>query len=89
VCAIPGGTISSRTYGGNEQSQGHVALTWGTAQQQSPPTATYMVADVRSSTTVQNGKLVVDSENVQRQVPQPVEAHPTAEGFALLQHVRG
>ncbi len=38
---ILGATISSRTYGSNEQLQGRVASTWGTSQQQSPPIATY------------------------------------------------
>jgi inner membrane protein involved in colicin E2 resistance len=71
---ILGSTIFSRTYGSNEQLQSHVASTWGTAQQQSPPTATYMVTEVKSSTTVENGKAVVHSENVQRQVALPVEA---------------
>jgi inner membrane protein involved in colicin E2 resistance len=71
---ILGSTIFSRTYGSNEQLLSHVASTWGTAQQQSPPTATYMVTEVKSSTTVENGKAVVHSENVQRQVALPVEA---------------
>ena len=71
---ILGATISSRTYGSNEQLQGRVASTWGTAQQQSPPTATYRFTDVVSSTTVENAKVVVHRENVQRQVPLPVEA---------------
>jgi inner membrane protein involved in colicin E2 resistance len=71
---ILGATISSRTYGSNEQLQGRVASTWGTAQQQSPPTATYRFTDVVSSTTVENAKVVVHRENVQRQAPLPVEA---------------
>jgi inner membrane protein involved in colicin E2 resistance len=71
---ILGTTIFSRTYGSNEQLQGRVASTWGTAQQQSPPTATYTFTDVVKSTTVENGKVVVHSENVQRQAPLPVEA---------------
>jgi inner membrane protein involved in colicin E2 resistance len=71
---ILGSTISSRTYGSNEQLQGRVASTWGTSQQQSPPTAAYTVDDVVSSTTVENGKVVVHSGTVQRQVALPVEA---------------
>ena len=71
---ILGATISTRTYGSNEQLQGRVASTWGTGQQQAPPTATYRFTDVVSSTTVENGKVVVHNENVQRQVPLPVEA---------------
>src|SRR5208283_178957 len=71
---ILGSTIFSRTYGSNEQLQGRVASTWGTAQQQSPPSASYAVTDIVRSTTVENGKVVIHSENVQRQVALPVEA---------------
>jgi inner membrane protein involved in colicin E2 resistance len=71
---ILGATIFSRTYGSNEQLQGHVASTWGTSQQQSPPTATYTFTEVVNSTTVENGKVVVHRENVQRQLPLPMEA---------------
>lgn len=71
---ILGATISTRTYGSNQQLQGHVASTWGTAQQQSPPVGTYLVTDVVNSTTVENGKVVTHSQSVQRQVALPVEA---------------
>ncbi|MGA8213601.1 MAG: inner membrane CreD family protein [Candidatus Sulfotelmatobacter sp.] len=71
---ILGATIFSRTYGSNEQLQGCVASTWGTAQQQSPPSATYTVTEVVSSTTVEDGKVIVHSKNEERQVPLPVEA---------------
>jgi inner membrane protein involved in colicin E2 resistance len=71
---ILGSTIFSRTYGSNEQLQGRVASTWGTSQQQSPPTATYAFTDVLNSTTVESGRVVVHREEVQRQIPLPVEA---------------
>jgi inner membrane protein involved in colicin E2 resistance len=71
---ILGTTIFSRTYGSNEQLQGRVASTWGTAQQQSPPTATYTATDVVSSTTVEDGKVIVRSKSKERQVALPVEA---------------
>jgi inner membrane protein involved in colicin E2 resistance len=71
---ILGSTIFSRTYGSNQQLQGHVASTWGTAQEQSPPSAAYTVTDTTSSTTVENGKLIVHNDKVQRQVPLALEA---------------
>ncbi len=71
---ILGATIFSRTYGSNEQLQGRVASTWGTSQQQAPPAATYAVTEVVSSTTVEDGKVVVHRENVHRQVALPLEA---------------
>ncbi len=86
---ILGATIFSRTYGSNEQLQGHVASTWGTAQQQSPPTATYTFTDVVSSTIVENGKVVVHSENVQRQVPLPMESSRIHVFFRLNPRQKG
>jgi inner membrane protein involved in colicin E2 resistance len=71
---ILGATIFSRTYGSNEQLQGRVASTWGTSQQQSPPTATYTVTDVVNSSAVEDGKVIVRSKNVERQVSLPLEA---------------
>jgi inner membrane protein involved in colicin E2 resistance len=69
-----GSTIVSRTYGANQQLQGHVASTWGTAQEQSPPTAHYSVMDQTNSTTVENGKLVVHNQKIERLVPLPLES---------------
>lgn len=72
--AILGSTIFSRTYNSNEHLQGHVASTWGTAQQQLPPTAVYTGDDVQNWTTVEKGKDVVHSRKVQRQISLPVES---------------
>jgi len=69
-----GQTITSRTYGANEQLQGHVASTWGAAQEQSPPTAHYAITEPTTSTTVENGKIVVHNDKVSREVPLPIES---------------
>jgi inner membrane protein involved in colicin E2 resistance len=71
---VLGSTIFSRTYGANQQLQGHVASTWGTSQEQSPPIAHYTVTEPTSSTTVENGKLVVHNEKVERQIPLALES---------------
>ena len=71
---ILGSTISSRTYGANEQLQGHVSSTWGTSQEQSPPTAHYIVTEPTSSTTVENGKIVVHNDKVERRIPLALES---------------
>jgi inner membrane protein involved in colicin E2 resistance len=71
---VLGTTIFSRTYGADEQLQGHVASTWGTSQEQSPPTAHYTVTEPTSSTTVENGKLVVHNEKVEHQIPLALES---------------
>ena len=71
---ILGSTIVSRTYGANQQLQGRVASTWGTSQEQSPPTAHYTVTEPTSSTTVENGKIVIHNDKVERQVPLALES---------------
>ena len=71
---VLGSTIFSRTYGANEQLQGHVASTWGSSQEQSPPTAYYTVTEQTSSTTVDGGRLLVHNEKVQHQIPLPLES---------------
>jgi inner membrane protein involved in colicin E2 resistance len=86
---ILGATIFSRTYGSNQQLQGHVASTWGTAQEQSPPTATYTVTEPTTTTTVENGKLVVHNDQVQRQVPLLLEASRVHANFHLDPRQKG
>lgn len=86
---ILGATISSRTYGSNEQLQGRVASTWGTSQQQSPPKAAYFLNDVENSTTVENGRVVVHSRTVHRQVFLPVEASRVRVNFRLNPRQKG
>ncbi|MGA8270177.1 MAG: inner membrane CreD family protein, partial [Candidatus Sulfotelmatobacter sp.] len=86
---VLGATIFSRTYSSNEQLQGHVGSTWGTSQQQSPPTATYTVTDVVNSTTVEDGKVIVHTRNVERQVPLPVESSRIRVNFQLNPRQKG
>jgi inner membrane protein involved in colicin E2 resistance len=86
---ILGSTISSRTYGSNEQLQGHVASTWGTSQQQSPPTAAYFLSEVENTTTVENGKVVVHSQNVKRQLFLPVSSSRIRVNFHLTPRQKG
>ena len=71
---ILGTTITSRTYGANQQLQGHVASTWGMAQQQTPPTATFSVRETRTSTSRVDGREVVREEPVERHVPLALRA---------------
>jgi len=71
---ILGETITSRTYGANQQLQGHVASTWGTSQEQSPPAAHYTVTEPTTSTTVEDGKVVLHKGTVDKDVVLPVES---------------
>src|SRR5947209_3020800 len=57
--AILGGSIFSRTYDLNEVSEKRVASTWGTAQNQSPPQASFMQINVRNEESLENGKQIV------------------------------
>ncbi len=86
---ILGANISSRTYGSNEQLQGHVASTWGTSQQQSPPTAAYFLNNVEDSTTIENGKVVVHRQTVHRQVFLPIQASRIQVNFHLTPRQKG
>lgn len=86
---ILGATIFNRTYGSNEQLQGRVASTWGTAQEQSPPTATYTTTEVVNTTTVENGKVIVHSKTEHWQVPMPVEASRIRVNLRLTPRQKG
>jgi len=66
---ILGATITSRTDSSNEQLQGHVASTWGTPQEQSPPTAAYTRIELRNVPRKENGKTVVRSEKIETEIP--------------------
>jgi inner membrane protein involved in colicin E2 resistance len=66
---VLGATISSRTGSSNEQLQGRVASTWGTPQEQSPPTAAYTITELRNVARWENGKSVVSPEKVATQIP--------------------
>jgi inner membrane protein involved in colicin E2 resistance len=86
---ILGATIFSRTYGANQQLSGHVASTWGTAQEQSPPTATYTVTEPTTSTTVENNRLVVHNDKISRQVPLALDGSRIHVGFKLDPRQKG
>ena len=86
---ILGATIFSRTYGSNEQLQSHVASTWGTSQQQSPPTAAYFHDEDENSTTVEKGRVVVHSQTVHRQMFLPVQASRIRVNFHLTPRQKG
>jgi inner membrane protein involved in colicin E2 resistance len=86
---ILGATISSRTYSSNEQLQGHVASTWGTPQEQAPPTATYTKTEVKDVTRWENGKSVVRTEKIERQVPVALSASRIQVDFHLDPRQKG
>ncbi|HSA92085.1 MAG TPA: inner membrane CreD family protein [Terriglobales bacterium] len=56
--AILGSTIFARTYDTSSRLKGAVASTWGTAQEQRPPTALYFRTEPRTEVSVVDGKKV-------------------------------
>jgi len=64
ICAsiawvILGVTLFSRTYDSGSLSSGRVASTWGTAQNQGPPTATFTTRTEKQQETIENNVKVV------------------------------
>jgi len=57
--AILGGTIFSRTYDSGSSSSNRVASTWGTQQNQGPPTASFTTRSLLPEEIVENGKKTV------------------------------
>jgi len=86
---ILGGTISSRTGSSNEQLQGRVASTWGTPQEQAPPTAAYTITEVRNVARWGNGASVVHEEKVATQVPVGLSASRVQVDFHLDPRQKG
>jgi inner membrane protein involved in colicin E2 resistance len=71
---ILGTTIYSRTGSSNEQLQGHVASTWGTAQEQSPPSACYKKTEVSPVTEQDHGKTVIRNDTIERKISLPLDS---------------
>jgi inner membrane protein involved in colicin E2 resistance len=86
---ILGATISARTNSSNEQLQGRVASTWGTPQEQSPPTATYRVTKFRDVPKWENGKSVVRTEKIENQIPVKLTASRIQVAFHLDPRQKG
>lgn len=56
--AILGATIFARTYDSGAVSSNRVASTWGTSQNQGPPTASYITPITKQQDVLENGKPV-------------------------------
>jgi inner membrane protein involved in colicin E2 resistance len=69
---ILGTTLSTRADTSTGQLEGHVASTWGTSQEQSPPTAIYQYLKVKTSTTIENGRTIVHNQDIVQCAPLPL-----------------
>jgi len=56
---ILGGTLFARTYDSGSTSSSRVESTWGTQQNQAPPSATFVTKTSKQQETIENGKKVV------------------------------
>ena len=72
--AILGATIFSRTYDSGAVSGDRVASTWGTAQNQGPPTASYSVPVTKQQQVAENGQLVQKTWTEQLVTEIPLES---------------
>jgi inner membrane protein involved in colicin E2 resistance len=72
---ILGSTILSRTYSRDQELRGHVASTWGSAQEQCPPVATYNKTELVPYTSYEkDGKTVVHQEKQEHDVALSLDA---------------
>src|SRR4030095_8608215 len=71
--AILGGTIFQRTYDSGATSSNRVASTWGTQQNQAPPTASFKTKVDKKEETFENGKKVVKTVTEEFETPLPLE----------------
>ncbi len=72
--AVLGTTIFSRTYDLNQQSEKHVGSTWGTPQNQSPPTASYQQVNIKEQDVVENNKVIKRKVEERVDVPLPIQS---------------
>jgi inner membrane protein involved in colicin E2 resistance len=72
--AILGGTIFQRTYDSGAVSSNRVASTWGTAQNQAPPTASFKTAIYYQEEVLENSKKVMKVVTKDIVTPLPLES---------------
>lgn len=72
--AILGGTIFSRTYSLDEIAENRVASTWGTAQNQSPPVASFKQVVTRKEESTENGTKIIKTINDEVTTQLPLES---------------
>ena len=71
--AILGATLFARTYDSDSVSSSKVESTWGAAQNQGPPSASFFTQVPKEAETVENGRIVKKTWNENVPVPLPLE----------------
>ncbi len=70
---ILGSTIMERTRTSDRRLEGHVGSTWGTAQVQAPPTASFSWWETVAVNSKEDGKDIVRNEKVERTTYLPLD----------------
>lgn len=87
--AILGGTIFSRTYDLTEKSGARVESTWGAAQNQSPPHASFVQVNLKEEESLENGKKIVKKVEEKVEVPLALESSRIDVGLNLEHRQKG
>jgi|SRR6266516_3525570 len=87
--AILGGTIFTRTYDSGSLSENSVVSTWGSAQNQSPPSAFFTQHFPRTEESTENGKKVVRKIDQEVSMPLPLESSHIDVGLDLEHRQKG
>ncbi|MBA3356817.1 MAG: inner membrane CreD family protein [Pyrinomonadaceae bacterium] len=75
--AILGGTIFSRTYSLDSVAENRVASTWGSPQNQAPPSASFTRIVPKSEESIENGKKMIKT------IPEPITTPLSLESSAI------
>ena len=71
---ILGGTIETRTHSSEGSLRDKIGSTWGTFQEQAPPSAFFHREKLETFTTQENGKTVQKTQKLTQTIPIPLEA---------------
>ncbi len=86
---VLGASIFARTETADSLLKGRVSSTWGAAQQQQPPTASYEKVEPRVEVTLVDGKKTERSFEQRSDVPLPLESSRIDVGLALEHRQKG
>jgi len=87
--AILGGTIFTRTYSLDAVAENRVASTWGSPQNQAPPSASFTRIVPKSEETLENGKKTTKTIQEPVTTPLPLESSAIDVGLELEHRQKG
>ena len=87
--AVLGGTIFARTYDSGAASSSRVASTWGSEQNQGPPTASFKTQVSSTQETIENGKKTTKTIQTEYTTALPLESSTIDVGLNLEHRQKG